>query len=408
MLKRSTIPPIQSPNRMRRIGHWVRIMWASLGILGIVAGAIGISGEDAVAASPEQAIAYLNQQRAAYGIPPVTLDQSLLKPECSLANHEIASPSTMWSSAVSPWGEAPFHEETLYDPSDVQASYGEYNGFASSDPTFPSDSGTWACMWFRRDDGGVSSFYWAAEASGPNAVPPLVNAYEWPNTPAEAVGLANPTGPNIILYANNFKGYPSAISAAVVSRGGVSVPVHLAFDRPESAVLVVDHPVESKTRFDVSVQWRAWELAGPVKGEIPVDYTQQFTFTTGSTPSTPRHVTPLLKLANGGRVGKRVRVWIKSDESLRGREVEVSVATLQRRCGKQRTPPRLGCGWGTSHRHVRQAVLSEPKVPIYVAKPTPSRKVHIRVTSNQSHLDEGVIDSANANLELRWSGKHRR
>ena len=350
-------------NRMICKGHRVRMLLASLGVMGIAAtSAIGLSGEDAVAASPELAIAYLNQQRAAFGIPPVTLDQSLLKPECSLANHEIASPSTTWSGTVSPWGEAPFHEATLYDPSNVSGAYGEYNGFASNNPTFPSSSGTWACMWFRRDNGGTPGFYWAAEASGPNAVPPLVNASEWPNTPAEAVGLSNPTGPNIILYAKNIKGYPAAVSAAVVSQAGMSVPVHLAFDRPEGAVLVVDHPVESKTRFEASVRWRAWEFAGPEKGEIPVDYTQQFSFTTGSAPSALRTVTPLLRLANGGRIGKRVRVWVRSDESLRGREVEASVAILRRRCGKQRTPPRPGCGWGTSHRRVRHVALANPKL----------------------------------------------
>ena len=383
---------------MRRVCYWARTLATYLGALGVAVATMGISTESAVAESPEQAITYLNQQRAAYGIPPVTLDQSLLKPECNLGNHEIASPITTWSAIRSPWPEAPYHEQILYDPSDVAGSYGEFAHFGSEQSTGP-----WACMWFRHDYGtGPARFYWAAEASGPNAVPPSVEAYEAPSTPSQDLGLEDPTGPNISLYALGSE-HLDAVSATVVGPSGQVVPSHLTGSFG-GAMLVVDRPVSEKTTYSVTVVWRGYRYAGPEVGEVPIDQTQSFAFTTGFIP---KELDPLLELANGGRVGKRVRVWIVSGEMLRGRRVEVSLAILRRRCGNQRTPPRPGCGYGTSRRKVRAVVLGQPKVPIYVPQPTPRRKLHIRVTSKQFRYEEGVVKGKNANLELRQARKHR-
>lgn len=383
---------------MKRTRGWGRLLRISLGALGIAVVTVGATQGNAAAASPEEAIAYLNQQRAAYGIPPVTLDQSLLKPECNLGNHEIASPITTWGPTTSPWPQAPYHEQILYDPTDVQGSYGEYPRFGSE----ASSSGPWSCMWFRHDYHGAPAFYWAAEASGPNAVPPEITAFEAPSTPSRDLGLKDPTGPNISLYATG-EDHRDAVSATVVGPSGQPIPIHLIDNF--GAMLVVDRPLAERTTYNASVVWRGYEYAGPVKGEVAVDKVQSFTFTTGFVP---KEVTPFLKLSNGGRAGKRVRVWITSGESLRGQQVEFSVAILQRRCGKQRTPPRPGCGWGTAHRKVGQVVLSEAKVPIYVPRPTTRRKLHIRVSSRQFKFEEGLIKGANANLELRRPGRHRR
>lgn len=384
---------------MKRTRRWSRLLWISIVALSIAVATDEGSAGHAMAASPEEAIAYLNQQRAAYGIPPVTLDQSLLKPECNLGNHEIASPITTWSPTASPWPQAPYHEQILYDPTDVQGAYGEYASFGDE----KSSSGPWSCMWFRHDYHGVPAFYWAAEATGPNAVPPEITAFEAPSTPSRDLGLKDPTGPNISLYATGTV-HRDAISATVVGPSGQPIPTHL-IESFGGAMLVVDHPLAERTTYNASVVWRSSEYVGPMEKEANVDKVQSFSFTTGFIP---KELTPLLKLSNGGHVGKRVRVWITSGESLRGQQVEFSVAILQRRCGKQRTPPRPGCGWGTSHRQTGHIVLSEAKVPIYVPRPTARRKLHIRVSSKQFKFEEGVIKGANANLELRRPGKRRR
>ncbi len=88
------------------------------------------TSEDARRTSPAaQAIAYLNQQRAANGIPPVTLDESLLLPTCTALNHEIAAGAegTQFTADSSPWDDASFHQETLYNPSDASAALGGGN-----------------------------------------------------------------------------------------------------------------------------------------------------------------------------------------------------------------------------------------------------------------------------------------
>lgn len=390
---------LEDGKRMRIVCLRFLRLAAYLGALGVAMVPMGVGAEAAAGESPEQAIAYLNQQRAAYAIPPVTLDQSLLKSECNLGNHEIASPITTWSVTRSPWPEAPYHEQILYDPTDVAGSYGEFAHFGSERSTGP-----WACMWFRHDYGtGPARFYWAAEASGPNAVPPSVEAYEAPSTPSEDLGLKDPTGPNISLYALGSE-HLDAVSATVVGPSGQVAPSHL-IGSFGGAMLVIDRPVAEKTTYNVTVVWRGYRYAGPEQGEVPEDQAQSFAFTTGFIP---KEVDPFLKLTNGGRVGKRVRVWIASGEMLRGRRVEVSVAILKRHCGKQRTPPRPGCGYGTSRRRVRKVVLSQSKVAILVPRPTARRKLHIRVTSKQFRYEEGVIRGKNANLELRRPRKHRR
>jgi hypothetical protein len=246
----------------------------------------------AAATSPEEAIAFANQQRAAYGIPPLTLDQSLLKPECNLEDHEIASPSTSWTATSSPWNDAPWHEATLYDPLAISASYGEYDGFASNDPSFPSSTGTWACMWFGYDEGSgfeesrpvkPIAFYWASEASGPAAVPPTMSAAEWPHTPAEEAGLANPTGPNLIVYATEPPPPYTRIEptgATVTTAGGESLPAHLVTQGwGPIGIVVIDKPVQPLAGFQVAVNWVA-------EGYSQTSYTttQTFGFTTGPPP----------------------------------------------------------------------------------------------------------------------------
>ena len=376
---------------LSRLSRWESLCFSAL----VVVATGGCLPSPAQATAPDEAIAVLNQQRAAYGIPPVTLDQSLLKPECNLGNHEIASPSTRWSSSESPWDGAPFHEETLFSPAAVAAAYGEYDHFGDS-------NGTWSCMWFRRST-ATSGFYWAAEASGPNAVPPALYAYESPNSPAETLGLSDPTGPNLIVYASNLASHPGATSVSVVDSVGQPVPARLAYDQPESAIVVIEKPTSSYSRFDVTVHWQGTaERLGPSGWETGGDEVQRFSFATGLSPLSER---PSLRLSKGGRKKKRALVRIDADPLLVGQQIEMAVATLQRRCGKQRKPPRPGCGWGTSHRRLRKLVLPQERVDVLVPGPSARRKVRIRVWSKAFISSAGRVQAANAKLELAFRSR---
>lgn len=353
----------------------------------------------ASAGSPEKAIEYLNQQRAAYGIPPVTLDQSLLKPECSLANHEIAaafSPSEFpWERYVSPWGNAPWHEQILFDPGDVTAAYGVY-GHLGQEAVLGVHGAHWACMWFGHDwdQSGPPRFYWAAEASGPKAVPPSLAAREWPSTPAQDLGLLNPTGPNLSVYASGASA-PEAVEATVTGPSGEIAPTHLTAKYRErgAAMLVVDRPLLEGTSYDVTVTWRGYRGSIPSEGDLTK--VQSFSFRTAT------EFRSQLKLINGGGAGGRTRVWISSNDVISGQLAEFSIAVAQRRCGRQLKRPRPGCLWITTHRRARPIVLNEAKIPMLVPSPTPRRRIHVRVTVKRFQNDEGFVKGAGASLQLR-------
>ncbi|HEX7244076.1 MAG TPA: hypothetical protein VF245_00750 [Solirubrobacterales bacterium] len=350
------------------------------------------------ARTPEQAIAYLNQQRASYGIPPVTLDQSLLKPECNLANHEIAasfSPSEFpWGAYVSPWSNAPWHEQILFDPSDVAAAYGVYSHFGQ-EAVLGARGAHWVCMWFSHDwsQSGPPRFYWVSEASGPKAVPASLGAYEWPSTPAQDLGLPNPTGPNISVYALGAAAtQPEAVATTVVGPSGQTVPTHLIAKYPHAAMLVVDRPLQEGTSYSVTVTWRGY--FGPNPPEV-VDQIQSFAFTTA------REIRSQLKLLNGGRKGGRNRVWISSNEVLGDQKAELSVAVAQRRCGRQLKRPRPGCLWITTRRQTKTIVLSAAKIAMFAPTPSPRRRVHVRVAVKRFRNEEGFVKGAGASLQLR-------
>lgn len=306
------------------------------------------------ATSPEEAIAFANRQRAAYGIPPLTLDQSLLKPECNLADHEIASPVTKWTPTSSPWDGAPWHEATLFDPEAVTGSYGEF--------PFDGRSQTWACMWFgyswqaesfegqEEGQGEINflpptqerhfTFYWASEASGPAAVPPSVYANELPHSPAEEVGLSNPTGPNLIVYAVTPGAMftATATRATVTTAAGVELPVHVLSGGRNQAMVLVDKPVAPDSTFSVMVQWE-----GDSYGTGPTNATQTFTFKTGAGPAGEKE-----KALEPGVLNLRLsahgsRIRLDTPPIATGHRVKISVERLWVPCAVVRSDHR--CTW---------------------------------------------------------------
>jgi hypothetical protein len=164
------------------------------------------------------AIPTLNEQRAANGIPPVMLDQTLLRTTCTIQNHHIASPWSSWSASSSPWDEAPLHQSILYNPAEGVAAYGVYGANESSFAALGGPS--WTCMWFTWDwtapsPTGAPTFYAFTADQGRSDVPVSENANEWPTTPAAMVGLASETGPNLLVYALGIGASPHIIAATL-------------------------------------------------------------------------------------------------------------------------------------------------------------------------------------------------
>jgi hypothetical protein len=182
----------------------------AVSLLAALGGASTANAETPELVEGAAAIAYLNTQRQANGIPPFTKEEASLASWCPNerggvggSGDRVLSPIPYWDAAISPWAPipsspAPFHEALIYDPyfmtvGEVNAE-GPYNGegavlnaaCASIAGELPAPS---------TPQGAV--FY---AALGASHVPPAVIADE-DYTPAQALGLPPETGPNVIAYA---------------------------------------------------------------------------------------------------------------------------------------------------------------------------------------------------------------
>jgi hypothetical protein len=235
-----------------------------------------------------RAIAVLNQQRAANGIPPVRLDQSLLESSCTEANHNIASAFSGWSADSSPWDNAPFHQAILYDPAQPVASYAVYAPNESSFPGVPPGT-HWTCMWFNWNDAwsavdsGSPRFYAFTGDDGRANVPYSEKAAESPYTPAEVLGLSQPSGPNLLVFALGIGLNLHIMSATLTSASGRSVAVATVdgtstYDGepvgfPWHGVIIPKAPLAPRSAYTASVHW---------EGSDGTIYPQTFSFTTAA------------------------------------------------------------------------------------------------------------------------------
>jgi hypothetical protein len=202
------------------------------------------------ATTGSEAIALLNAQRAANGIPPVTLDQSLLHSECFWEDHEIEIPGEDdWTAETSPWEQAPRHKALLNSPLATSAAYAVYpyfgkNGEREGSP-FPAQ-----CMWFswnQQAENTISTprFYSFVGAEGPSAVPLAERPQELPFSAQQAAGLeAEETGPSLIVYALGLGESTHITSASLTTAAGQAVPVRF---------------VDGSTRYEGQEVMSPWE-----------------------------------------------------------------------------------------------------------------------------------------------------
>jgi hypothetical protein len=320
----------------------------------LVIAVLALSAAPALAASAEEALAFVNQQRAANGIPALPLDQSLLRPECSLENHHIASSDVAaWSATTSPWDNAPLHQSMLYDPNATAAAYGEFGEFKSNNPTFPSSVGQWACMWFtwnwEAPHAAVEpAFYAFVGDHGPSSVPAEEVAGEWPATPAEIVGLPQgaTTGPNLLVYALHMGGASHIVAASLTSAAGTPVEVrtvdgetlyqgqHWIF--PWRGAVIPVSPLQWSTSYTATVAW------ANTNGYVA---TQTFSFTTEAAPPPPApevqepeeaegsfssQRSVRLRITHAVHRGKSLRLTVSASHVLFGRHLTATIRYLKR------------------------------------------------------------------------------
>lgn len=139
-------------------------------------------------------MAFLNQQRAVNGLPPVTVNQQFAGAWCPHEDHgpsggesarDLSSVVTGWSASSSPWDNAPLHQQDMYNPlftqvGDVNVEGQACLGVGAPLPEPPAPT--------------FAAFY---SDTGPTDVPTTETIYgEGPFAPQQLVGLplGKPTG----------------------------------------------------------------------------------------------------------------------------------------------------------------------------------------------------------------------
>ena len=202
----------------------------------------------ASAATSQEAVQYLNQQRQANGIPAgIALDsyrttgcynhdrymeqnglghgEDPSKPgytpegaDYTNSGEVLAQGFSGFTATSNPWDTAPLHQSLLFDPQVDSAGYDEHAGFT--------------CMRFGFNVTSPASpvFYAYTSDTGRAGVPfRVVVAGEGPYAPQEAVGIPQgvPTGPNILFFTSAFGSSNHAVLYGMTGPGGRAVNVKL-------------------------------------------------------------------------------------------------------------------------------------------------------------------------------------
>ncbi|HYM54363.1 MAG TPA: hypothetical protein VES97_03305, partial [Solirubrobacteraceae bacterium] len=258
-------------------------------VLALPAGAHAMAG--GAAAEGPAAIAILNQQRAANGIPPITtVRQSFAEAWCPNEdggpsggeNARIYAPgSDLWGPDVSPWDAAPLHQEVMYNPLATEA--GEVNRVGG------------ACVGvkiMRGPELAPSAFpapktYAYVGDEGPRNVPfMLVVGAEGPFAPSELIGIpaTQATGPQPIFWVYGLGPSVHAVSWSLTTTGGtvVSGVKMVDSDAPASQAQylyevgwMVPPPLKPRTTYVANVLWEGSRGAT----------TQIVSFTTSAAPN---------------------------------------------------------------------------------------------------------------------------
>jgi hypothetical protein len=254
------------------------------------------------AATPATAIAALNAQRAANGIPGTVVENSAWSLKCAAHDRYMAtnrilthveSPSApgytadgAWAGinsvlayrggftnpypwTTNPWENAPFHLAQALQPGNRTVGY--------------DDDGTYACLttWPGVDNAGLGGQVFTYPGDARVDVPTQQAASEQPSTPQQSVGIAPTatTGPNLFVYAYGFGSVLHVTQASLTP----AVPVKWVDNTtpsvggiiPSGAILVPVTPLQPGTTYTASVT-----LAGGIGST-----THRWTFTTTATPS---------------------------------------------------------------------------------------------------------------------------
>jgi hypothetical protein len=390
------------------------------------------------AVSSEQAVAFLNQQRAANGIPgDLSADPSLTL-GCQQHNRymhandnfdhgedpgnpyytpegagqgpyggaEVLSPGDGYGPAgKNPWEWAPIHLYLMLDPDNTMAGYDAANGYTCMRMSGNRDGG----------EGLQQPQFFSYPGPGTQGIYPDEWAAEWPYTPQQLVGIPEyeVTGTNILFFSLGTRGL-KAESFSLQGPGG-PVAARMVDETTQNevgsggwfsggGVLIPEQPLAEYTTYKVNVTWRNTsydplidlELEGPLtESEF---FTQEFSFTTGalSRESQERRpwLTPALILRRAGRAGEFMRLRLAAGRILRGQQARFVVYRHERGCGRAFASATRPCGWRQLGRPtVRHLLLRRVQI-LKVRDPDRWQKATVKVRTRQFKSGDDRVAAA--------------
>jgi hypothetical protein len=235
------------------------------------------------------AIGFLNQQRAANGIPRVSrVDQAMVAwcpnedaPWTDGSTARDWSSRTGWSASQSPWDAAPLHQFSLYDPNYTAAG-------ASSDASGAclGLGGGYPEYGIGRGVHGPTFFAWYADTGAAAVATREVVTGEGPFAPQEKLGIPQgvATGPQLMLYALGLRTPVRAVRFGLsAAAGGVVRGVGLVDNQlaGPGSLFFVDGGVLITPVLAAGTSYAGWVLWQGADGQ---EATQHVAFTTAATP----------------------------------------------------------------------------------------------------------------------------
>lgn len=190
---------------------WTLFRATSLGALALLSCVPAALAQGEFAYEGQAALNYLNEQRAANDIPPLSLNQSFATAWCP--NEEggpsggeearVFAATGAWGKDLSPWDDATLHQLPMYDPAYTEAGI-EMDGNGGVEPGEQPLGLECAGFGGRSPEPPEPTFYTYTSDEGPSRVPERVTTYEeGPFAIQELAGYpqGTATGPQVILYA---------------------------------------------------------------------------------------------------------------------------------------------------------------------------------------------------------------
>jgi hypothetical protein len=399
------------------------------------------SPASAGAVTSEQAVAFLNQQRAANGIPGDLLNDPGWADGC--AKHNLYSsktgdwghsedPSSPYhtpdgaaaaaaaviamgggytSAGKNPWEWAPIHLYAMLAPTNARAGYDASYGYA--------------CMRVYGEErpAPASPQLYSYPGPGTTGIYPAEEAHEWPYTPQQLVGIPEGaiTGTNILLFSAGTRGLEVESFTLRGPDGAVAARMVDATTKNEvgdgswfrgGGVIVPEQPLAEHTAYTVSVKWRNHGYPSAPEypqQEEPVEavssISQEFSFTTGPMPKEllpePRMRHPVLRLRRAGGSGGMLRLRLTAARVLQGHEARLFVYRQERGCGRLFASPSGSCGWRQLASPKRKDFKLRGVQFIRVREPDRWQKVSLKVRARGFRVGEIPYASVQAKLTIK-------